>query len=357
MNIFSKLIYYKWVTYFLICFFSLFLMAQMGEFVNNILRNKYTLQLILENNFIHSSIIIERVLPISILLATLMTINGLKIHSELIALLSLGYSFFKISKILIFLGLIMAGLQFLNLGYLKPHLLLKEYELQPVLDNKTSVITTNLIWIKNKEYFLSYTFYDKNSHTLITPTLYYYNDELKPSYVIHASKAQLISGHLWNFINVTLVQKFSTLEFPQETFLQSKKFQLMENNETLSNFQGDPMILNFFKLKKFLSNLKETGINLKEYYASLYNIVGETFTCFMLILLPLALPFNPSTRSQSAGKSLIFGVLLSLIIMLLQYGVASLLNWLLVPAFISAIFIPLIFLVFIAWRLWPKVII
>ena len=104
-----------------------------------------------------------KMLPICGLLASLTAINKLKNQAELMAILAGGFSAAKIYKLFLSCSLLIALIQFLNLGYIVPaanKIKRKEFEKSRKNESKylarSQIGQTGYIWYKTDNYFTSF---------------------------------------------------------------------------------------------------------------------------------------------------------------------------------------------------------
>lgn len=119
MFLLSKIIAKAWFKSLIGCLVVLFLLITVGDVINGYLRGWDTTRVFTEY-VLKLPFLAAKLLPICALLSTLFSVNSLKTHSELIALLSSGYSAKKIYKLILVFSLSVAFLQFINVGFMQP---------------------------------------------------------------------------------------------------------------------------------------------------------------------------------------------------------------------------------------------
>jgi len=348
----------KWLQLFLTSTVALYLLATLGDIVNNLLRNKLTFIHILEQNLLNSSLILENVLPVSALLASLFLLNNLKQHSELIAILASGYSMLKMTLHCLILGSIVALVQFLNVGFWGPHLVAQKKEWATASSTKsenTAVISQNKIWIKHRDYFGHYRVFDELTNTMIAPNLFFYNDQFKPVKFIRASTAKYVGETSWEFTDVTVIDNLEKNQFPLVTQLEKLTLPLHESPNTISEFESDLKSLNVISLFRFLNHIRDTGINLIPYFLQVYGTVAQALLCLIFTIFPFAFPMGISARHQSTGKALLYGLLISISFIAVNMLVTKLLILLKIPPVFSSLVFPVVALGFLYRKLLPKV--
>lgn len=352
----SLYIMLKWISLFLISAISLYSLATLGDIVNNLVRNKLTFTMILEQNLLNSSLILSSVLPVSCLLASLFLLNNLKQHSELIAILASGYSLIRMSFYICSLGIIIACMQFVNLGFWGPHLVAqkKSWKESSKLEDR-AVISQNKIWIKHQSYFGYYRFFDHVNKKMIDPNLFFYNENYKASKFIKAESSVFLGDNKWRFIKAQVTENLDKNQFPTVTLHEEIIIPLYENPETIAEFQADLKSLNVISLYKFLRHISDTGINLTPYYLQVYESLSSALLCLIFTLYPFAFIMGLSSRHQSTGKALLNGLIISLAFLGLNLLFTKILLLIHMPPIFSSLLFPVCCLVYLVRRLLPKV--
>lgn len=348
----------KWLRLYITSALALYLLATLGDIVNNLLRNKLTFMLILQQNLLNSSLILENVLPVSSLLASLFLLNNLKQHSELIAILASGYSLFKISLHCLIFGVLVSLAQFINVGFWGPHLVSQTKVWFPSASgNKenTAVISQNKIWIKHRDYFGHYQVFDNLTNTMIAPNLFFYNEQFKPVKFVRAASAKFVGDTAWEFSNVVVIDNLEKNQFPLITQLDKLTLPLHESPNTISEFESDLRSLNVISLFLFLNHIKDTGINLIPYFLQVYASIAQALLCLIFTIFPFAFPMGISARQQSTGRALLYGLLISVSFIAANMLVAKLLIFFKIPPIFSSLVFPVVTLIFLYRKLLPKV--
>ena len=353
----STYILKKWVQLFLIASIALYSLATLGDIVNNLLRNKLGFIQILEQNILNSSLFLENVLPVSCLLASLFLLNNLKQHSELIAILASGYSLLRMALVCLTFGVIVSFGQFLNVGFWKPYLesQKKLWSPQNEKNNNVATISQNKIWIKHKSYFGHYQVFDHIHNRMIAPNLFFYNDQFKPVKFVQAQSAQYQGDNSWVFINVKVIDNLEKNQFPLVTKVEKLILPLFENPRTISEFEADLKSLHVINLYRFLNHIKDTGINLIPYYLQVYGTLSQAILCLIFTIFPFAFPMGVSSRHESTGKALLYGLIVSIGFLGLNVAMVNLMLGFKIPPAFSILAFPVTSLVFLYQKLHPKV--
>jgi lipopolysaccharide export system permease protein len=353
MFLLSKIIAKEWFKSLIGAVVVLFILITVGDIVNGFLRS-YSAQRVFIEYILKMPDLMGKMLPISSLLATLFSINKLKSHAELIAILAGGYSALKV-YLLIFLCSLSIGLvQFINLGFLLPEAnLIKRSEFEKSKKNESKYLArsklggTGLLWYKSENYFSSFKAYDRVNKALKDVTFYFYNDSGKTTSIYKAKSAKFIKDFKWEFDDLSILQFLDGHDFPKVNAIRKLLVTLKEQPSDFGQFESDITTLSFFSLYRFISRLKNTGINSSEYEIMLYEKVSLSLICIIFSLFPLASVFTPNRRGSSFGKSVVLTLIFTIGFWLIYSSVIAMGNNGSLPPIIATMGIPSIFIIYI----------
>jgi len=356
MLILSKLITKEWVKSFLAAFFVLFLIITTADIINAFLRDKYTTEQIFYNYLSTMPEFLAKILPVACLMGTLFSINKLKGHSELLAMLAYGMSPKLFFYVIGCCATVVASVQFINLAYLAPKANLLKRE---VLDSNDlfkkgkfiarSSLDAPQIWYKNKNYFASYLGFDKQRDIIKDMTLFFYSNSFRAQQIIKAGSLQYVDKNIWLMQNGTVLKQLSTPDFQVVESFKEKAIELEEVPSDFKKFESDITTLNFFSLIKFINRLSNSGININEYIILIYEKISLALICIVFALFPLSSLKTPNRRTSSAARSIIFAMTF---IVAYWFGYTSILalgNSGKLPPFVASMIIPFIFGIYIIY--------
>jgi lipopolysaccharide export LptBFGC system permease protein LptF len=299
----------------------------------------------------------RQALPTSAMLGSLFFMNSLKSSSELIAYLSMGNSLGKLTSVVLPGILLVAALQFANLGYIAPAFYQRAAQLETNQNMSKTGITEEGIWIKGKNYFGSFNIYDHEQQRLIGPKIYFYNPGFQPENVLEAKQAIFVKGSksLWAFYDIKLTTGLELNKFHEVHKREVQTFDLGEGPDTFKDYQSDIHSLDFFRLYQFLKKVSGTGINLTQYYLELYSNLSQCLVCIVLGLIPFAFPMGLSSRAQSSGKSILLGLILSILVSGSLAIFQLVFTSVFFPPVFAALTYPMILLCYLIYLLTPKV--
>ncbi len=332
----------------------LFLLISTADLINGFLQGKDSSRVILEY-LLKMPDLMGKMFPICCLVASLFSLNKLKGHSELIAILAAGYSYHRIYILIGTCALSMVGLQFLNLGFIEPFAnKVKRQEIQKSRKSEGKYLTRSSLeggkfWYKSQDYFASFAYFDREKLLLKNLELYYFSDKHSSTRILTADEARFQNDGKWHLSNVAELSNLNGPSFPLTTKMPNEIIQLSEAPEDFGEFEADLTTLSFFKLANFVSRLSRTGINVSEYEILLMNKVFLSFICLVFALFPISTIFNPNRRSSSFGKNVVLTLLVTVGFWVLYSGAVAFGNSGKVPPLVATGIVPCLFLTFVIW--------
>lgn len=358
MLILSSLIVKEWFKSLVSALIVLFFLITTGDVINGFLQGKDFLRVVLEYS-LKMPDLMGKMLPICCLVASLFSLNKLKSHSELIAILAAGYSYTKIYVLIGICALSMVGLQFLNLGYIEPYAnKVKRQEIQKSKKSEGRYLTRSSIeggkfWYKSQDYFAAFDYFDRDKKKLNGIEIFWFNKQSQNNKIASADEARFENGQ-WIFTNVKELVNLDNVGFPQTYKIPEKVLGLKEVPEDFGEFEADLTTLNFIKLWEFVRRLSKTGINMNEFNVILLNKLALSLSCLIFALIPVSAIFNPNRRSSSFGKNVVFTLLVTIGFWVSHSSLVAFGNSGRLPAFIAVFVIPGVFLIYVARTFWKN---
>ncbi len=316
--IISRLIVKSWFKSLFAAVAVFFLLISTAELINGFLGGKEASKVFLEYAFDLPELM-GKMFPICCLIASLFSLNNLKGHSELIAILAAGYSSFKIYTLIGLCSLFMVASQFLLLGYIEPYSnKVERLEFQKSKKSEGKYLTRSSLeggkfWYKSHDYFASFAYFDRHNLLLKDLKVYYFNDRHISTKIISAGTAKFLSPGKWDLSEVSELTSLSDSSFPIRGQKPRLELNLAETPEDFGEFEADLTTLSFFKLANFVTRLSRTGINVSEYQILLLNKIFLSLVCLIFSLIPVSTIFNPNRRSSSFGKNVVLTLLVSIV--------------------------------------------
>lgn len=350
--ILSQLIVKSWFKSLFAAVAVFFLLISTAELINGFLQGKDSAKVFLEYAFDLPELM-GKMFPICCLIASLFSLNNLKGHSELIAILAAGYSSLRIYTLIGLCSLFMVGSQFFLLGFVEPYSnKLERTEFQKSMKSEGKYLTRSSLeggkfWYKSHDYFASFAYFDRHNLTLKELKVYYFDDKHVSTKIVTADTAKFISPGKWALDDVTEITSLSDSSFPVKGVVSKRDLDLAETPEDFGEFEADLTTLSFFKLANFVSRLSKTGINVSEYQILLLNKIFLSLVCLIFALIPVSTIFNPNRRSSSFGKNVVLTLLVSIVFWVLYSSSVAFGNSGKVSPLIATGTVPFFFLVIV----------
>lgn len=355
MYLLSKILAKEWFKSLIGGIIVLFLLVSIGDIINGFLQN-YAVRRIFIEYILKMPELMSKMLPICGLLASLFAINKLKNQSELMAILAGGYSASKVYRLFFTCSIVIAALQFINLGYLIPAAnKIKREQFEKSRENESKYLarstigSAGYIWYKTDNYFTSFKAFDAKKNRLKEVTIYFLSENKKLDSIYEAKSAEYISNNKWNLKNIKIVHSLENKEFPKYTTAQNLHIELNEKPKDFNQFESDITTLNIFELKDFIQRLRETDISTTEYEVMYFEKWSLSLVCIIFSLIPVSGIFNPNRRAAGFGKSILFTLLFTIFFWGLHSAGISMANNEKLPVFVATLGIPLIFCLYIVF--------
>lgn len=353
----KKLIIKEWIRFFLSSFLIFLLLVSVGTLINGFLRENISAMDVILSYLLELPSSLNRVIPISCLIASLFSINKLKNRNELTAIFASGYSRKNYLINIFQVSLLVALAQFTIGSYIEPfvksrrHMLIENSDVKfrnfQSKGIKASTIGSGLIWYKSKDYYFSFIKYDSKTKRIISPNIYYYSEEYHLSKKISADEFYY-EDQKWIAKNATVFTKITDPTFPIVNKYSTFEVNLNETIDDFSQIEADITTLNHKELYQYIQNIKSSGLNVNEYLVVYFEKISNSIICIVFSLLACVPIFNPNRRNSSFGKNILFVFIFTIAYWLINsYTIELGVNSKIDP--ISSTFsVPFVFLIFLA---------
>ena len=309
MSIIRRLIIREWFKACVSSFFVLLMVVTVANLIAGFLRVRIAAYEVIYNYLLELPNFIGRVLPIACLTASLLCINKLRNSHELVAILASGFSRKKFIGTILICAFVMALIQFLNSGFIRPSVLSMRNELiqnpDTKFDNlrpqglKSKTIGSGSIWYKGQNYYVSFPLYQRETKRLFDINVYYFSDAYRITRSIYADILTFDeTTRRWIGNNVTDIRQISEDDlFPMALKGQDVPVDLMERPEDFDQIESDISILNIFELKNYVDRLDEAGININDFLVLYLEQYASSLMCIIFALVAGIGIFNPNRRN------------------------------------------------------------
>lgn len=334
------------------------LLVSVANLISGFLRSNVSSTDVVFNFLIEFPFFLQKIIPVSCLVASLFSINKLKNRNELTAIFASGFSRKEYIFTLCQAAAIVSIIQFVNSGFIQPfakankHYLIQNSS-QKFRNLKSKGLRANTlesgkIWYKTENYFFSFLSFSKKTNTINQVELYIVDKNYKLKEKIIAPKLLYKNGH-WVAPSARLYNGLNNFSFPSSLNVENHVAPIEELPSDFTQIESDISTLSFFKLFSYIKSLESSGINTDEYKVLFLDKISAALICFVFTLLAAIAVFNPNRRNSSFGPNITLVFVFTLLYWLVhsyttELGVNSILN-----PYISTFSVPFIFTLVLAY--------
>ncbi len=360
MTIVYKHIIREWLKSFTISFCILFIIITLANLISEMLRDTAPFVDIVKNYVLVLPHWFGKVIPLSCMMATLFSLTSLKNKNELVAILSIGVSKLQIIRIIFFISLFFGVIQFLIAGHVEPYFKslrkvwmqdqARHFRYDKEVSLKSRTLFSGTIWYIGKDYYCSFTAYDKKKSQLKEVSLYFYNKEFLQSKFLYAKTATYKGNSIWLFEEGQLIKDIDKNVFPKFETFDKKEIVLTEDAKYFSDIDSDITQLNFFNLFSYSNKLEKLKINVDNYKVILYEQLVSAILCIVFALMFIMPLENPNRRQESFAKNLLFVLVFTITFWVAHSSMLTFgKNSVLVPIF-AVFFLPILCIMYIFYK-------
>jgi lipopolysaccharide export system permease protein len=257
--------------------------------------------------------ILNKLLPVVCLLATIMAISAMNKANELVALFAAGMSLFRITLPLLIWVLVVSGLGFVAMDRMGPAMTRNKNFLFFNDIKKTpsmySTVKTNKIWYRSKNAIFNIKTLNAQGDTAQSLTLYFFSPAWDLLQMITADKVEL-QGSSWNLINGSVTLFTGNSSFPLTSQFKTKKIVMGEDAKDLQSTGQTSDLLSQKELARFIERNKEAGLDTIRYEVDYHSKYSFAFAGLVMCLL--GIPFSVG-KARSGGTMMNVGIVIALV--------------------------------------------
>ncbi len=313
------------VVYFLWSFIAcgtLFVLLTLFDLLDDIIRNKIPITVVLDYFTFLTPQIIVLIAPMSMLLAILINFGIMEKHSEITAIKAGGWSLHRISMPVFFIGSFLCIGIFLMQDHVLPYANSRQDNLRNTIKGRPPQTTMRLHrkWIFGESgRIYNYEYFDANQDSFVDLNIY--DVDLKSVKIlrrIHADRARIDKNGMWTLEEGWLRDydsrndgfrriRSETFNFPERaSYFKKEIFQPKESSK-----------LTYKELRNYIRYLKKSGYNASELQVELNKKLSFPLSCLVMVLI--GIPFAFSTGKKGA----FFGIGISIAIAISYWIMAS----------------------------------
>ncbi|MDD5464994.1 MAG: LptF/LptG family permease [Candidatus Omnitrophica bacterium] len=315
MRILDRYILKSIVTIFFSCLFVflfLYIVIDLLSNLDEILKHRATLALLVRYYLSYLPIIFVQVSPFACLLSTVYTFGRLNHNNEIIAMRSSGLSIFEIARDALIFGLLISLAVFWVSDRLVPPSLVENQKIKTQIEedaikNKpaTAETITNLSMygLRNRLFFINK--FSLGTKTMEGITILEHDQHQNLTQKIIASKGVYQDG-LWRFfqtITYSFDQNGQVIDEP--IYMEEEIMSIPETPQDIASLRQKPEQMNIRQMQNYIWRLSKSGATgiIRNLKVDLYQRFSSPFTSVIIIFL--GIPFSLMMRKRATGMSAI----------------------------------------------------
>jgi LPS export ABC transporter permease LptG len=260
--------------------------------------------------------ILDWTLPISVLVATLVTFGVMSKNNEITAIKSTGVSLFRVALPIVGVAALVSLLAYLNLDFVLPYsnqrvdYLKKKIKGQVVYDSASQ----QKLWFRGKgQYLINFLSYDRNAKELAQVQIFeFHPQEFRLTRRVFAQRARW-DGQGWVFQNGWMR---SFTENGRSTFSPITEPLRLYYSERPSDFATEaraPEQMTFAQLRDYIETIRNSGYSAEELTVKLYE--KTSWPVISIVMALIALPFAFTIGKRGA----LYGITIALVLGLVYW--------------------------------------
>lgn len=254
--------------------------------------------------------IVNQIMPLAVLMATLLTLGTLSRSSEIIAMQSCGISLRKIAEPIIVIALALSLFTFFSNEVIIPNTSQQMKYIEEVLIQKRNPSTffrLNNIWYREDNYILQARLFIPATRTLKGVTLWQTTEDMRPVRRLEAEEG-VWDGSRWTLRNVVEMD-FTKGTAPSSTMSKTLPVPFSLKVDDLKTWDKYAEDMGFFRLRGYTVKLRKGGYDATRYLAQMHSKLSLPFAC--LIMAFVGIPFA-LRGGRSSGIALGIGLSLAI---------------------------------------------
>ena len=293
---------------------ALFIIVDYTDISRDIRLNKIPLHTVLEYYRFVVFQILNFTIPISVLVATLVTFGMLSKNNEVTAFKSSGISLYRIALPVIAIAGVMSLLTYLMLDFVLPYSNRRMDQIRSQIKGRKTVAAAQQqkLWLLGKgRYLINFLSYDRNEKQLSQVQVFeLHPTEFRLTRRVYADRARW-DGQGWVFENGWMssfgddgvTATYSPIVSPIRLFYK-------ERPEDFATEVKSPDQMTFAQLRRYIETIKTSGYAAEELSVRLYQKTSWPFLSLVMTLIALPFAFKIGKRGAlyGVGIALVLGI-------------------------------------------------
>jgi LPS export ABC transporter permease LptG len=293
---------------------ALFVIVEYTEISKDVRENGVAASTLLRYFRFQIFTVLNWTLPISVLVATLVTFGILSKNNEVTAIKSGGVSLYRIAAPIIFVAAIISLLAYFILDFVLPYANQRVYQLKRRIEGKTVITASQQkLWYlgKNGRYLINFLAYDANAKRLTQVQVFeFHPSEFRLTRRVYAGSATW-NGQAWAFEN-GWIRSFT--DDGESTFAPITHPVALFYPETPEDFATEvtpPDQMTYAELRRYIRTLRESGYAADELSVKLYGKTSWPVISIVMALIAMPFAFKIGRRGAlyGIGLALVIGII------------------------------------------------
>ncbi|MFP5247154.1 MAG: LPS export ABC transporter permease LptG, partial [Thermoanaerobaculia bacterium] len=258
--------------------------------------------------------IINWTLPISVLVATLVTFALFSKNNEVTAMKSSGVSLYRLGLPIVAVAGVMSLVAYFNLDFVLPYSMRRADELKRRIEGKPAITAAGpqKLWYLGRtgRYIMNFLAYDSNAKRLTQVQVFeFHPTEFRLTRRVYANRATW-NGQAWEF-DEGWMRSFT--DDGTSTFSKIDKPLALFYPETPDDFATEvkpPDQMTYAQLRRYVGTLRESGYGADELEVRLYEKTSWPFVSVVMALIAMPFAFRMGTHGAlyGVGLALVLGI-------------------------------------------------
>ena len=297
----------------LVSVIALFVVIDYTEIARDLRQNKIGPEILLTYYRFQIFYVLNWTLPISVLVATLVTFGILSKNNEVTAIKSSGVSLFRVAVPILAVAGVMSLLAYFILDFVLPYSNQRTAEIKRHIEGKEAISAASQqkLWYLGKgRYIINFLNYDRQAKQLSQVQVFeFHPKEFRLTRRVYARKATW-NGASWTFEGGWMR---SFTDDGNSTFTQILQPIALQYPETPEDFATEvkaPEQMSFAQLRRYIETIRQSGYAAESLAVKLYEKTSWPAICTIMALIALPFAFRMGKRGAlyGIGIALVLGI-------------------------------------------------
>jgi LPS export ABC transporter permease LptG len=289
---------------------ALFVIVDYTEIAKDVRENNIAFHTILTYYRFYVFQVINMTLPISVLVATLVTFGILSKNNEVTALKSGGVSLYRVALPVVAIAGAISVVSYFNLDYVLPYANQRVATIKRKIEGKKPISTSaQKLWFIGKgRYLINFLSYERNEQALSQVQIFeFHPTEFRLTRRVYANRARW-NGRAWVFQDGWIR---SFLEDGTTTYAQITTPLALYYPETPEDFETEvraPDQMTFAQLHRYIETIRSTGYGADDLAVKLYTKTSWPVISLVMALIALPFAFKMGKKGALYGIAIAFAL-------------------------------------------------